>query len=142
MCLTNNKCVIFSTHSKRDGGQQWQHPELSQISRSMESEYNQPCYPNMAYPAALKLRNLQKRTQRESFFLFSTTSFCMIFIFYMCSHSFIIYTPVTFFTLCCNISQFSHSLHLRGIPRVSHSQSPCFHTPSPPPGDESRDADV
>ena len=45
---------------------QWQHPELSQLYKELEALYNQPCYPNMAYPAALKLRAVQRKTQRES----------------------------------------------------------------------------
>ena len=53
-------------HSKPEGQQQWLHPELSRVYRGMESEYDMPCYPNLAYPAALKLRLLQKKTQRES----------------------------------------------------------------------------
>ncbi|CAI8007197.1 Dystrophin, partial [Geodia barretti] len=86
----------YYIENKRDGGQQWQHPELSQISRSMESEYNQPCYPNMAYPAALKLRNLQKRTQRESFFLFSTTFVSRLLFKNSVSILFIFYSVFTF----------------------------------------------
>jgi hypothetical protein len=53
----------YYVQNTREAAQQWQHPELSQLYKKMESEYDQPCYPNLAYPAALKLRAVQKKTQ-------------------------------------------------------------------------------
>ncbi len=52
---------LYSAH---DGNKtQWEHPELAEMYKYIESLYLKSTFPSPAYPVALKLRALQKRTQ-------------------------------------------------------------------------------
>ena len=64
---------LFSTRVHNSA--QWHHPELSELYNKLKTEHTLSSYPSSAYPIALKLRAIQKRTQRESNANFNITGF-------------------------------------------------------------------